>query len=70
LADQKYSYKIVYTVYFNDGSTKSGEIPFESESSEPEHIFLEELLPYLNRLDKEYRELPDFKGLTSQVVKA
>lgn len=65
---EKYSYKVVYTVFYKDGSQKSGEVPFESESSEAELIPFEEVLPRLDQIEQQFRGQPGFEGLKSEIV--
>lgn len=65
---QKYSYKIEYTVFYKDKSQKSGEVPFESESSEAELIPFDEILPRLALLEQQFKEQPGFEGLKSEIV--
>jgi len=62
-----HNYNIIYTIYFKDGSQKAGEVSFESTSSQAELIPLEELFPYFDKIELEYKAQPDFQGMTSRV---
>ncbi len=68
--NEKYPYKIVYTIFFKDGTQESGEELFESVSSKADSILLDEILPHLNKIEQLYQEKAGYAGMKSEIVPA